>query len=111
VTISSQEAVIESHPELVRSFGAAQRDTEAGALLEPCTVFDGADLRGADFSGAAMVAAADCGPSLVQASEDLSRVARVSLSGARLDEATRWPAGFDPRAAGALVVDSTRSQD
>lgn len=53
----------------------------SGALLQ------GAVLRGADFSGADLSGA------------DLRH---ADLRNARYDAATRWPSGFDPRAAGAV---------
>ena len=64
-----------------------------------------ADLIGVDLSDAILLKTNLCGADLRGA--DLSG---ALLDGARLydalyDEATRWPEGFDPEAAGAVLVD------
>jgi hypothetical protein len=38
----------------------------------------------------------------------LANLTHAGLRGARYDRATRWPAGFDPRAHGAILVAAPR---
>jgi uncharacterized protein YjbI with pentapeptide repeats len=61
-------------------------------------VLAGADLRGADLTGKDLRGANLTGAWLEGA----------NLRGALYDRSTRWPAGFDPRAHGAILVPSTR---
>jgi uncharacterized protein YjbI with pentapeptide repeats len=56
--------------------------------------FGEADLRGCDFSGANLEFAA-----LAQAD-----LAGAQFHGARYSTGTSWPEGFDPEAAGAVLV-------
>lgn len=52
----------------------------------------GADLRGADFSSA------------IFAQKNVLRDHWVKMKGARYDATTKWPDGFDPKAAGTVLV-------
>ena len=56
---------------------------------------EGADLSGLDLSGADLFRAR-----LIDA-----ELSRANLSGAKYDNDTKWPEGFDPVAAGAVFVD------
>lgn len=86
--------------------------------------FQGADLRAADMSGADLVdarfyeadarAAKFCNSDLRGADFHKARLHGVDFSGAQLehadlratyDDATVWPAGFDPAVAGAVLSD------
>jgi hypothetical protein len=71
---------------------------EAG--LPGAANLSGADLRGTRVCGEA-VRHEDFGVVERLGSTDLSG---VSLTCARYDTATRWPAGFDPARAGAVLV-------
>lgn len=76
------------------------------------------DLRQADLRGAVLDGASLPSTDLREAdlrSTDLSRceletiginnkIYKTDLEGARYDRATRWPDGFDPKAAGAILV-------
>jgi uncharacterized protein YjbI with pentapeptide repeats len=80
----------------------------AGANLTD-VMFSGAILTRADLSGANLTDATLAGATLTQA--DLCRanlcnvyLREANLRGARYDDATRWPAGFDPEAHGAVRV-------
>lgn len=71
------------HPRFV---GADLRDL-AGIGVVKCGVFDGADLRGANFGSF----------------RDDGTPPKTSFRGARYDKWTRWPVGFDPVAEGAVL--------
>ena len=60
---------------------------------------EGANLRGANLTWTDLRAA-----NLVDANLSGANLSRADLSGARYD-ATWWPEGFDPEAAGAVLVD------
>ena len=75
------------HP---RFQGADLRDL-AGVGVVKCGVFDGADLRGANFGSF----------------RDDGTPPKTSFRGARYDRYTRWPPGFDPVAEGAVLVSTT----
>jgi uncharacterized protein YjbI with pentapeptide repeats len=80
----------------------------SGAILRgACLCY--ADLRRADLTGARLMHADLDYANLTDAKlfgTDLrhARLSRARLRGARYDRATRWPAGFDPRARGAIPV-------
>jgi hypothetical protein len=73
----------------------------SGALMRDANLsesdFAGAVLDGADLTGATLWQAQLSGASLKGAN-----LAGAKLNGARYDDATVWPAGFDPVAAGAV---------
>jgi uncharacterized protein YjbI with pentapeptide repeats len=90
--------------------------TMAGADLSGCN-FEGADLRGANLDGASLVAAnlrgANLGRDNLGGSTHLlgtdltdASLEGAILSGARFNSHTVFPAGFDPNAAGMLMVDA-----
>ncbi|MBL9086620.1 MAG: pentapeptide repeat-containing protein [Planctomycetia bacterium] len=66
--------------------GADLRDLQGIGVVK-CGVFDGADLRGANLG----------------AFRDDGTPPKTSFRGARYDKWTRWPAGFDPAAEGAVL--------
>jgi hypothetical protein len=73
----------------------------------PLVDLRGADLRGADFRGRSLENVLLSGAQLQRADlrgTDLSGalLTRADLRGALYDGLTRWPAGFQPEAAGAL---------
>jgi uncharacterized protein YjbI with pentapeptide repeats len=73
----------------------------AGALMK------GATLNGSDFTGAALDGADLTGAALGRAKLGGASLKGATLSGAKMkgaiyDDATIWPAGFDPVAAGAI---------
>jgi uncharacterized protein YjbI with pentapeptide repeats len=61
----------------------------------------GADLFGADLSGANLA-----GAWLGNADLDEVELEGAILRGAAYDCYTRWPAGFDPKAAGAMLLEA-----
>lgn len=71
---------------------------------------DGTDLRATDLSGADFTGARLEGAALAQADLRGADLSSVDLGGATLtdavaDSTTRWPPGFDHRAAGVIVTD------
>ena len=66
-----------------------------GYTIEPGANLSGANLSGANLSGANLNGANLEGANLYGANLD-----RADLGQAVADEDTRWPEGFDPRAAG-----------
>lgn len=78
----------------MRGFDLAGRDL---ALLN----LAGADLRGAKLRGSDLR-----GTALQAANLDGAELAKAQLEGATYDEETRWPAGFDLLAAGAMMVET-----
>jgi hypothetical protein len=88
----------------------------AGSDLSECD-FEGADLRGANLDGALLVGAnlrdanlgADnLGGSTHLLGADLTNaiLEGANLQGARVNSHTVFPAGFDPAAAGVMMVDA-----
>lgn len=73
------------------------------------TRFGGADLSGANLRGAKLKEA-DLSNAELQGA-DLRGVAdlwkAMSLAGAKYDEDTKWPAGFDPKTTGAILDDDS----
>ena len=60
----------------------------------------GADLEGANLTGADLALARLTGADLTGAG-----LTGTELKGAVYDEHTKWPEGFDPVAAGAVLVE------
>jgi uncharacterized protein YjbI with pentapeptide repeats len=99
--------------------GAQLQDADLRGAKLPFARLKGADLAGADLRGAILTEitgasyqfdAPEYLPQPIQQS-DLYRImldavdfAGVKLTGARYDVHTRWPAGFDPRQHGAVLV-------
>jgi len=65
----------------------------------------GATLREASLSGARLNGAVLTNANLVGADLHGADLTAAQLAGARYDGRTRWPAGFDPREHGAVLVD------
>jgi uncharacterized protein YjbI with pentapeptide repeats len=78
--------------------------------------FNGADLRkaildGLDFASADLTRANLQGSSLRGADLHKARLSHADLSGARANQFTKWPRGFDPIAAGVHVIKQTYSDE
>jgi Pentapeptide repeats (8 copies) len=103
VTVLARRTVLAGDPGLDLSgslLGGAQlgRARLAGVNLRGVDL-RGAELTGADLAGTHLDQALLCGARLQGA-----ELAGASLAGARASAETRWPAGFDWRAAGARLV-------
>src|SRR5437870_3893490 len=88
---------------------------EGDTLQEAAARLDGADLRGANLRGWDL-AAIDFGradlrgaemnhANLVGARLDRANLGDADLSGARFDQRTEWPPGFEPQEHGAVRVE------
>lgn len=69
------------------------------------TEMDGVDLTGADLAGANMANASLANSQLTDANLQGANLTGVNLQGAFFNRKTRWPAGFDPAAHGAGMVE------
>jgi Pentapeptide repeats (8 copies) len=105
VSVLGRRTVLAGDPPLDLS-----RSRLPGARLERARLA-GADLRGADLRGAGLDQADLAGAHLEESLLCGARLQGADLRGARLDgarasAATRWPSGFDWRAAGVELVDA-----
>lgn len=67
-------------------------------------IYEGADFAGANFTGADVGRARFAGAILHGANLELSiDLQEADLTGARADDSTRWPRGFDPKERGVLL--------
>jgi hypothetical protein len=71
------------------------------------TTFVNANLAGADLSRTEMIGTRLTDAWLGGATLEEAYLSNVRFDGARYDAATRWPAGLDPAAAGAVNVDAS----
>jgi hypothetical protein len=90
--------------------GASLNRANLSAADLPRANLFGADLRRANLSGAFLSGASLSGANLGQANLSGANLSGANLSGvnlseARYDDATNWPDGFNPIAAGAKKVD------
>lgn len=74
------------------------------------TVFHDADLRGADFSGSD-VTEADFSKARLEGADMRCESLEKARLGATYDKLTKWPEGFDPVAAGAVLVGGGESTE
>jgi hypothetical protein len=77
-----------------------------GATRLEGAFLDGALLQGANLSNADLMNAHLAGADLSGADLSGARLTGADLAGATATTATRWPSGFDPRAAGVKVLQS-----
>ena len=65
---------------------------------------EGADLSGVDLAWADLTCADLGGANLAGADMSFADLYGANLYGARYNEATKWPDGLDPIAAGAILI-------
>ena len=86
----------------------SQRASFAGAALTGAMMrsggFEQADFTGADLQDAKVEGARLAGAVLAGADLRCEGLGKADLRGARADEATRWPHGFDPLSHGVEVI-------
>jgi uncharacterized protein YjbI with pentapeptide repeats len=89
--------------------GAALAGASLAAAHLAGAHLDQADLVGADLTSACLVGADLRGANLAAACLTRANLDGAALAGARYDQRTEWPTGFNPAAHGARRIESART--